>query len=268
MLQQAFFLGQRWIRPADIEAARGQFEIRNDRLHPLRVEVDNGRAFHSIGHGLERHPATGVARHRPAMQAVIQVLLNSGRRQHRHHHRLENMFGLVRQRGAAGAVVVTGNCQHATEGRGPGSVGMPEHIATAVDTGALAVPHAEHAIVLGALENTDLLCAPHRGGCQVFVDPRMKYGVIGFQMIAGFPQRLVEPAQGGAAVAGDETGSIQPIGQIALALHQGQANQRLNAGQQDLAVELNVLVVQGRGLTHGAFSRLVLACVRVLIGLK
>jgi hypothetical protein len=202
------------------------------------------------------------------MQAVIQVLLNPGRRQHRHHHRLENVFGLVRQRRTAGTVVVAGNRQYAAEGRGAGRIGMPEHVAAAVDTGPLAVPHTEHAVILGALENADLLRAPHRGRREVFVDPRMKHGVIGFQVITGFPQRLIESAQRRATVAGDETGGIQPIGQITLALHQRQANQRLNTGQQHLAVELNVLVVQRWGLTHGAFSRLVLACVCVLMCLK
>ncbi|MNZ37735.1 hypothetical protein D3C78_551920 [compost metagenome] len=153
-------MSQRRVRPADVEAALRQIEIGNDRLHAVDVEIDDGRAFHSVGHRLERHPATGVARHGEAVQAIVEVFLHAGWCQHRHHHGLENVLGLVRQRGGAGAVVIAGDSQHTAELRGAGGVGVAEHVAAAVHAGAFAVPHAEHAVVLGAGEQVDLLGAP------------------------------------------------------------------------------------------------------------
>ena len=70
------------------------------------------------------------------------------------------------------------------------------------------------------------------------------------QMLAGFPQGLVQRAQWRAPVAADETCGVQTGGLVAQPLHQGQAHQRLNAGEVDTAVKPGVFVVQ-RGLSTG-----------------
>ena len=96
MFQQALFLCQGRVRPTDIQATFGQRDIGNDRLYAMNVDVDDGRALYGIGHRLEGDPAAGIARHGPAMHAVVEVFLHPRWRQHRHHHRFENVFGLVR----------------------------------------------------------------------------------------------------------------------------------------------------------------------------
>ncbi|MCY1374998.1 hypothetical protein D9M69_623760 [compost metagenome] len=160
MLEQTLFLRQGRVRPANIEAALGELELGDDRLHAVRVEVDDGGAFHGVGDRLECDPAAGVTRHGPTVQAVIEVFLYPGRCQHRHHDRLENVLGLMRQGRGAGTMVVAGNRQHAAELRSAGGIGVTEYVAATVHARALAVPHAEYAIVLGTFEQVDLLGAP------------------------------------------------------------------------------------------------------------
>ncbi|MNM86917.1 hypothetical protein D3C81_990860 [compost metagenome] len=148
-------------------------------------------------------------------------------------------------------MVVTGDRQHATELRGACRVRVAEHVAAAIDTRAFAVPHSEYAIVLGALENIDLLGPPHGGSGEVFVHAGLEQRVVLFEMVAGFPQSLVEATQRRAAVTRDEAGGVEASGEVSLTLHQRQAHQRLDAGQQDFSSLLDVLVVQRRGRAHG-----------------
>ena len=66
------------------------------------------------------------------------------------------------------------------------------------------------------------------------------------EVLLGLPQRLVEAAERRAAIAGDEAGGVEPGGEVALALQHGQADQRLDAGQEDAAGGGGVFVVQRR----------------------
>ena len=68
-----------------------------------------------------------------------------------------------------GGVVVAHQREHAAMLGGAGEIGMPEHVAGAVDAGALAVPDAEHAIELAFAAQLGLLRAPERGGGKVLV---------------------------------------------------------------------------------------------------
>ncbi|MNE03777.1 hypothetical protein D3C80_962890 [compost metagenome] len=71
------------------------------------------------------------------------------------------------------------------------------------------------------------------------------------EVVAGLPQRLVEAAQRRTAVAGDEAGGVEAVGEVALALHQGQAHQCLDAGHQGFPGLLDVLVFQRGRCAHG-----------------
>ena len=73
-------------------------------------------------------------------------------------------------------------------------------------------------------EQVDLLRAPDRGRGQVLVDAGLEHDVVLLEELLGAPQRLVEPAQRRAAVAGDEAGGVQPRREVALALHHRQKN--------------------------------------------
>src|SRR5690349_14451651 len=135
------------------------------------------------------------------------------------------MLSLMRQRGRASTVVITGNGQYAAKLRGARSVGVTEHIAAAIDARTFAVPHAEYAVVGGAFKDVDLLRAPDRRGSKVLVHARMEHRVVLLEIVPGLPQCLVETTQWRASVAGNESRGIQTIGQISLALHQGQTHQ-------------------------------------------
>ena len=76
VVQQPRLLGQRRIRPADVQAARGQAVLRQHDPHAPGVHVDRRAGLHHVGHALHRHPQTGVAAHGPAVQAVVQVFLH------------------------------------------------------------------------------------------------------------------------------------------------------------------------------------------------
>ncbi len=62
-VQQPVFLHQRRIGPADVEAVGRHLEIgRQADLDAMRIAVDRCGGLDRIGDGLERHPATRVAR--------------------------------------------------------------------------------------------------------------------------------------------------------------------------------------------------------------
>ena len=107
VLVQPVFLFERLVGPADIEPAGRHLEILGENdTGPFGSDVDRGRAIDRLGNRLERDPAAGVARHRPAIEAEIEDLLHPGRVEHRDAGVHERIFGLMRQgRGFAGVVV-------------------------------------------------------------------------------------------------------------------------------------------------------------------
>ncbi len=173
---QAHFLVQRRVRPADVEAARGHLEVlRQHDAACHRIDLHRGRRFHGLGDRLEADPAPGIAAHRPAQQAHVQDVLHAGRVEHRHHRADEFVFAAVRQGRTAAGMVIGGQRQHAAVARGTRSIGMLEHVAAAVHARALAVPHAEHALHVGAGEQVGLLRTPHHGGAEVLVQAGVNF---------------------------------------------------------------------------------------------
>src|ERR1700674_1515137 len=121
---------------------------------------------------------------------------------------------------------------------------MLEHVAAAVHTRALAVPHGEHAVVLGAGIQVDLLAAPDRGRGEVLIQSRPELDVrLGKKRLRA-PQRKVERSERRAAIAGDEAGGIQSGQHVALALQHQEAHQRLNAGHINAAGLELIFVVE------------------------
>src|SRR5687768_4878950 len=112
---------------------------------------------------------------------------------------------------------------------------MLERIAGAVDARTFAVPHGEHAVVLGAREETDLLAAGARGGRELLVQTWLEMDVMTLEKLAGTPERLVVTAERGAAIARDKACGVQPRREVAPPLHHGQTDQRLSACQVNAA---------------------------------
>ncbi len=242
---QARLLGEDGVVQADIEAALRHDKIgRRDDVDAVEAGVDRRRGLDRLVHGFQRHPGAGEARHRPAVKPVIQHLLHAGRVEDRDHHVDEVVFGLVRGGRGFRRMVVAHQRQHAAMLRGAGEIGVAEHVAGAVDARALAVPHGEDAVVFALAAQFRLLRAPDRGGGEVLVDAALEADVGFLQERCGAQELAVEAAERGAAIAGDIAGGIEAVAAVELLLHQAQADQRLEAGNEDAALAEIVFVVQ------------------------
>ena len=164
--------------------------------------------------------------------------------QDRDHHVDEIEFGLVRGGGQFRRVVVAHQRQHAAVLRGAGEIGVAEGVARAVDARPLAVPDAEHAVVLALAAQLGLLRAPQRGRGEVLVDRGLEQHVAWGEMLRRALELVVEPAQRRAAIAGDVARGVQPGAAVALVLHHRQPHQRLIAGDEHAAFGQIVLVVE------------------------
>ena len=122
---------------------------------------------------------------------------------------------------------------------------MAEDVAGAVDARALAVPHAEHAVVLALAAQFGLLRAPDRGRGEVLVQAAVEQDILPLEMRLGAHELLVEPAERRAAIARDVARGVEPGEPVALLLHQAGADQRLIAGDEHAALCQVVFVVEG-----------------------
>ena len=128
--------------------------------------------------------------------------------------------------------------------RGAGEIGMAERVAGAVDARPLAVPDAEHAVVLALAAKLGLLRAPQRGGGEVLVDGGLEQRVARREVRSRALELVVEAAERRAAVAGDVARGVEAGALVALVLHQRQPHQRLIAGDEDAALGQVVFVVE------------------------
>src|SRR5437763_11403873 len=153
-------------------------------------------------------------------------------------------LGLMRRSRGFRGVVVAHERQHAAMLRGSGKVGVAKHVAGAVDARPLAVPHREHAIELALAAQLGLLGAPYGGGGQIFVEPGLEADVGGFEMALRADELLVEAAERRAAIAGDVAGGVEAGAAVARLLHEAEADQRLETGDEDPAVAEIELVLE------------------------
>ena len=250
---QARFLAEDGVVEADVEAAVGHDEIvGRDDLDAVEAAVDDAGRLHRLVHAFERGPGAGEARHRPAIERVVDDLLHAGRIEDRHHHVDEMEFGLMRGGGGFRGVVVAHQGENAAVLGGAGHVGVAEDVAGTIDARALAVPHAEDAIELALAAQLGLLRAPQRGGGELFVDAGRELDVGGSQETAGAHHLLVEAAERRATIAGDVAAGVETGAAVALLLHQQGADQRMIAGDQDAGLgEVEFVVEADRSKRHG-----------------
>ena len=164
------FGGEKGIRPAYRHAVGRKGEIvGNDDLDAFGVDGDRRRAFHRVGYALEAHPQARKAAHRPSVQPEVDDLLDRRGIEHRHHRRGKLVIGLVRNGRRLRRMIVAREHQDAAMLGRSGKIGVLEHIAATIDSGPLAVPHREHAVVFATGVQIDLLAAPDRRRGEVFV---------------------------------------------------------------------------------------------------
>ena len=198
----------------------------------------------------EPDPAAAVARERESLEAELEDLGDACRVEHRDLGVDQRELALVRGGRALAGVIVAHQHEHAAELRGAGEVAVLEHVAGAVDARALAVPHAEHAVVLALAVQLGLLGAPERGRGEVLVDRRPDDDVVLVEEAPRGSQLLVEAAERRAAIAGDVARGVASRSEVARPLQHRQAHQRLDAGQEDPAALLGVLVVEAHVGEH------------------
>ncbi len=269
-IEQPGFLRQRRSFAPDRQAALGQLEIcRHHRRDPSVADLDRGRAIDDIGDALHPHPQAGIARQGKADQAEVDIVLDIGRIEHRNAAVDQGMIALMGNRRRTRGVVVAAQRNDPAQRAGAGKVGMFERIGRAIDPRPLAIPHAEHALMLRRANQAKLLRAPDGSRGEVFVDPGREMDAIGIEVLLRGPQRAVVDAERRAAIAGDEPCGIMPGQRIAAGLLDRQANQRLRAGDIDPAQGRGVFVVEGNrvhglpagsgGMTLPGFIRLLAA---------
>src|SRR5262245_56778469 len=113
---------------------------------------------------------------------------------------------------------------------------MAADVAGAVDARALAVPHAEHAVVLALAAQFGLLRAPDGGRREVLVQAGLEQYVVTVEVRLGAHELLVETAERRAAIARHVAGGIDPGEPVTLLLHQAGTDQGLVAGDEDAAL--------------------------------
>ena len=243
------FLLKRRMWPADIDAAFGQRKvIRNDWLDAIRIDDHTRRGLHRVSHGLHADVAAGIAAHGVAMHAEIKIFLHTGRVQNRDHGADEFVIGLMRQRGRLRSVIIARDEQHATVLAGARVVRMLEHVAAAINAGAFAVPHGEHAVVPGLRIEIELLCAPHRRCGELFVDARHKRDVRFGEMLFRLPRVLINRAQWRAAVARQKSARVQARFFIDLPLQHHQTQQRVRAVHVNAPGRQREAIIKGHAL--------------------
>ncbi len=194
-----------------------------------RGNLERAAAFHGFGNGFEGHPGAGVTRQGPGPDTKAFVFFNRAGVDHRDAPGDQGLFAGVGNGRGRGHVIITHNHQDATVLGGTGSMAVVQGIARAVYTGALAIPHGEHAIdgTVGTLAS--LLGAHNHGGGQVFVNSGLETNLGLVQILLGLPHDHVHATQRRTTVAGDKTGGVQTVFFIQASLGQQHAHQGLCA---------------------------------------
>ena len=157
----------------------------------IDAAIDGGGRLDVVLHALQADPDAGETRQRKAVDAVIEHLLDAGRIEHRDHRVDHGELGLMRGGRAFAGMVVAHQRQDAAMLGRAGVIGVAEDVAGAVDARALAVPDAEHAVVLAFAAQLGLLRAPERGRGEVLVEARMEDDIaLADQQIARAGRRL------------------------------------------------------------------------------
>jgi len=139
--------GQRICRPP---GGDGEVFGQHD-AHAVAIDRHAGRRLDHFLDGLHARPDAGKAAHGKGVQAHVEDVLHAARKEHRQAAGLEDVVALVRGGAAFGDVVVARDGDHAAMARRASHVRVLEHVRAAVHARALAIPDAEHAVVLFAL---------------------------------------------------------------------------------------------------------------------
>ena len=173
--------------------------------------------------------------------------------------------GVVALMGCGGrfrAMIVSGEDQHAAIGCGTRIAPVLQRVARTVHARTLAVPDAENTVISRIAEQADLLRTPNGGGAEILVDPRLEMDVMLFEQFGHLIERDVVSTERRPGVTRYEARSIEPCVDIALALHQRQADKRLRSRQEHAPRTLDVPVFEPILQIDTCFGHDAAACIR------
>ena len=105
-LAKAAFLVERIVAAAHMHALFGELELRGDQFETAQRHIDDSTGIHCIGERNQRRPGAGKTAHRPAMNAIVEDVLDRSGVEHRNFcvpHRIFRLRG--QRRGFAGVIV-------------------------------------------------------------------------------------------------------------------------------------------------------------------
>src|SRR5918994_622450 len=143
--------------------------------------------------GMTRSRATAAV---PTASATCVTILKPAHRPKAREQRLRR----ARDRGRLAAGVVADDGQGAAGAGDADEVAVAERVGGAVEAGRLAVPHRQHAVVLGAGQLRGQLAPPGGGGAQLLVQAGHVANVVLLDELPVAGQLLVEAAERRALV--------------------------------------------------------------------
>ena len=210
------------------------------------VARDRGRADR-VGHArddLEAGPQPRCARAGERVQAEVEHLLHVAGIEDRHVEALEQRLRRARDRRGLAAGVVAHDGERAAGARHADEVAVTERVGRAVEAGRLAVPHGQHAVVLRAGELAGELAAPRRRRAELLVQAGHVPDVVALDELAVAGELLVEAAERRALVARDHRPGHEAAAKVGAVLVEREADEALEAGEEDAALLEDVLVLE------------------------
>ncbi len=223
-------------------------ETRIHDPHPVGVDLRGAHGVGHVRHDLEGHPEPGVARQLEAEAPEVEDVLDASGEEHRHLEVVERDLGMGGQGRRLGLRIVAGQRQHAAVPSDASEVRVAKDVAAPVDTGRLAVPHAEHAVVARAPVQVRELAAEHGGGAEVLVHARDEDDLVLAHEAPVALDGLVQPAERRSPVPGDEGRRVEATPAIRAVLVEREADESLDAGHEDAARLEPVLHLEGKGV--------------------
>jgi hypothetical protein len=140
--------------------------------------------------------------------------------------------------------IIAGQDENAAVFRRAVVVALAHGVEALVESGALAVPHRTHAVVIGVVVIVNLLRPPDRGRGHVFIGCGPEPNVVFLDLISSTPQFDIHYGHWRTAVTGNKPGRIESRGEVPTPLNHQHSKNRLRAGQVDAAFVERIFIVQ------------------------
>ena len=219
-----------------MEGLAVDLDDRGDRPDTIGMDVDGAGAVGDRGDELEPGPEPARPREGNGVSGEIEGLLDIAGEQDRHVEVDHRGVARRRQRGRLRRGIVADDGHDTAVHRRAGEHGVSDRITAAVESRALAVPDADHAVVTSVREGHRQLAAHHGGRRQFLVHSGLHDDRQVGHRGGGPAQFLGEGSEGRALIPGCECCGGEAESPIDAQLVDGQSGHGLDARQEDPAV--------------------------------